>query len=61
MLKTYEASLNDEAVSVLMAVVEAIINSCILTVEVLNDGNSVNPIRPSNLLTIKESSDAFLC
>ena len=53
LLKTHGRSLNDEAVSTLMAEVEAVMNSRPLTVELLSDGNSLNPISPSNLLPMK--------
>ena len=53
LLKTHGRSLNDEALSTLMAEVEAVMNSRPLTVELLSDGNSLNPISPSNLLTMK--------
>ena len=36
-----------------MVGVEAVMNSRPLTVELLSDGNSLNPISPSNLLTMK--------
>ena len=36
-----------------MAEVEAVMNSRPLTVELLRDGNSLNPISPSNSLTMK--------
>ena len=36
-----------------MTEVEAILNSCPLTVELLNDGSSINPICPSNILSMK--------
>ena len=53
LLKTHGRSLNDEALSTLMAEVEAVMNSRPLTVELLRDGNSLNPISPSNSLTMK--------
>ena len=53
LLKTHGRSLNDEALSTLMAEVEAVMNSRPLTVELLSDGNSLNPISPSNLLPMK--------
>ena len=53
LLKTHRRSLNDEVLSTLMAEVEAVMNSRPLTVELLSDGNSLNPISPSNLLTMK--------
>ena len=55
LLKTHGRSLNDEALSTLMAEVEAVMNSRPLTVELLSNGNSLNPINPSNLLMIKSS------
>ena len=53
LLKTHGRSLNDEALSTLMAEVEAVMNSRPLTVELLSDGNSLNPISPSNLFPMK--------
>ena len=53
LLKTHGRSLNDEAASTLMAEVEAVMNSRPLTVELLSDGNSLNPISPSNLFPMK--------
>ena len=55
LLKTHGRSLNDQALSILMAEVEAVMNSRPLTVELLSNGNSLNPINPSNLLMIKSS------
>ena len=52
LLKIHGRSLNEEVLSTLMAEVEAIMNSRPLTVEPLGDGNSLNPISPSNLLTM---------
>ena len=53
LLKTHGRSLNDEALSTLMAEVEAVMNSRPLTVKLLSDGNSLNPISPPKLLTMK--------
>ena len=53
LLKVHGNSLNDEALSTLMSEVEAILNSQPLTVELLNDGNTIAPISPSNLLCMK--------
>ena len=52
LLKTHGTSLNHDALCILMAEVEAILNSRPLTVELLSDGNSANPISPSNLLSM---------
>ena len=51
--KTYRTSLNGEAVTASMTEVEAVLNSRPLTTELLNDGNSLHPIYPSNILTMK--------
>ena len=53
LLKTHGRSLNDEALSTLMAEVEAVMNFRPLTVELLSNGNSLNLISPSNLLRMK--------
>ena len=53
LLKTHDHSMKDESLNTLMAEVEAILNSCPLTVELLNDGSSINPICPSNILSMK--------
>lgn len=44
--------LNNEAVSTLMAEVEAELNSQPLLAELLSDGSSLHPICPVNILTI---------
>ena len=53
LLKTHGHSMNDELLNTLMTEVEAILNSRPLTVELLNDGSSINPICPSNILSMK--------
>ena len=53
LLKTHGKSLNGEALTTLMTEVEAALNSRPLTIELLSDGNSLNPICPSNTLTMK--------
>ena len=53
LLKTHGHSMNDESLNTLMTEVEAILNSCPLAVELLNDGSSINPICPSNILSMK--------
>ena len=53
LLKTDGTSLNVEALTTLMTEVEAVFNSPPLTTELLSDGNSLNPICPSNILTMK--------
>ena len=45
--------MNGEALTTLMAEGEAVLNSQLLTTELLSDGNSLNPICPSNILTMK--------
>ena len=52
-LKTHGASLNDESLQTLLVEVEAIINSCPLTTDLLNDVDSLIPLSPINLLTMK--------
>ena len=47
-----KTSLNDEALTTLMTEVEAVLNSRPLATELLSDGNSLNPIRPSNILPL---------
>ena len=53
LLKTHGHSMNDESLNTLMTEVEAILNSRPLAVELLNDGSSINPICPSNILSMK--------
>ena len=53
LLKTHGTSLNGEAITTLMTGVEAVLNSWLLTAELLSDGNSLNLICPSNILTVK--------
>ena len=53
LLKTHRRRLNNEALSTLMTEVEAVMNSRPLTLELLSDGNSLNSISLSNLLTMK--------
>ena len=55
LLRTHSLSLNGESLRTLMTEVELIVNSRPLTVETLNDRNSLAPISPSNLLTLKSS------
>ena len=52
-LKTHGTSLNDESLRTLLVEVEAIVNSRPLTTELLNDVNSLIPLSPMNLLTMK--------
>ena len=58
LLKTHGTSLNGEALTTLMTEVEAVLNYRPLTTELLSDGNILNPICPSNILTMKTSCDA---
>ena len=51
-LKTYQRSLNDEALHTLLTEVEAIVNSRPMTTETINDIQSHVPLFPSNLETI---------
>ena len=53
LLKLHWTSLNGEALTTLMTEVEAVLNSRPLTAELLSDSNSLNPICPSNILTMK--------
>ena len=55
LLRTHSLSLNGESLRTLMTEVELIVNSRPLTVETLNDRNSLTPITPSNLLTLESS------
>ena len=52
-VKTHGTSLNDESLHTLLIEVEAIVNSCPLTTNVLSDANSMIPFSPINLLTLK--------
>ena len=52
-LKTHGASLNDESLQTLLVEVEAITNSRPLTTDLLNDVDSLIPLSPINLLTMK--------
>ena len=53
LLKTHRTSLNDESLHTLLIEVEAIVNSCPLTTDLLSDANSMIPPSPINLLTLK--------
>ena len=53
LLKTHGSSLSDESLQTLLVEVEAIINSCPLTTDVLNDVTSLARLSPVNLLTMK--------
>lgn len=53
LLQTHSTCLNDENLHTLMTEVEAVINSRPLTVETLSDVNSLLPLSPSNVLTMK--------
>ena len=53
LLKTHGSSLSDESLETLLVEVEAVINSCPLTKDVLSDVTSRAPLSPVNLLTIK--------
>ena len=52
-LKTHEKSLDDESLLTLMTEVERILNSRPLTVEMINDPGSFQPLSPANILTMK--------
>ena len=53
LLKTHGTSLNDESLHTLLIEVEAIVNSHPLTTNLLSDANSMIPLSPINLLTLK--------
>ena len=53
MLKTHRKSLEDESLLTLMTAVEGILNSRPLTVEMINDPSSFQPLAPANILTMK--------
>ena len=53
LLKTHGTSLNDEPLHTLLIEVEAIVNSHPLTADLLSDVNSMMPLSPINLLTLK--------
>ena len=53
LLKTHGRSLDDESLTTLLIETEAIVNSRPLTTETLGDVTSVQPISPTNLLTMK--------
>ena len=52
-MQTHGHTLNDESLRTLLIEVEATINSRPLTVDCINDPDSLHPISPSNLLTMK--------
>ena len=51
LLKNHGASLSDESLQTLLVEIEAIVNSRLLTTDLLNDANSLIPLSPINLLT----------
>ena len=53
LLKNHGTCLKDESLHTLMTEVEAIVNSRPLTVETISDPQSLIPLSPSNLLTMK--------
>ena len=53
LLKTHGECLDDESLLTVMTEVEGILNSRPLTVEVLNDPTSLQPLSPVNILTTK--------
>ena len=53
LLKTHSASLSDESLQTLLVEVEAVVNSCPLTTDLLSNINSLIPVSPINLLTMK--------
>lgn len=50
---THGASLSDESLQTQLVEVEALVNSCPLTTDLLSDTNSFIPLSPINLLTMK--------
>lgn len=53
LLEKNGAQLNDEALKAFLYEVEAIINGCLLTVDNLNDPNSLNQLTLNHLFTMK--------
>ena len=53
LMKTHGHVLNDESLRTLMVEAEAIVNSRPLTVDSLSDPDSLNPLSPTNILTLK--------
>ena len=53
LLNTHGSSLNDESFRTLLTEVEAVINSRPLTVDNLSDSQSLVPLTPNHLLTMK--------
>ena len=53
LLKTHGESLTNESLHTLLVELEAIVNSCPLTTETINDVTSLIPLSPLNLLTMK--------
>ena len=53
LLKTHGTSLNDKSLHALLIEVEAIVNSRPLKTDLLSDDNSMVPLSPINLLTLK--------
>ena len=53
LLLTHGRSLNHESLKTLLAETEAIVNSRPLTVDMLEDVQSEQPVCPSNILTMK--------
>ena len=53
LLKTHGTSLNDESLHTLLIELEATVNSRPLTTNLLSDANSIIPLSPKNLLTLK--------
>ena len=53
LLKAHDECLDDESLLTVMTEVEGILNSRPLTVEVLNDPTSLQPLSPVNILTMK--------
>ena len=53
LLKTHGSNLTEELLQTVIVEVEAIVNSRLFTTEVVNDGTSLAPLSPINLLTMK--------
>ena len=52
-LKTHGTSLSDESLRTLLIEVDAVVNSSLLTTDLSSDVNSVIPLSPINLLSLK--------
>ena len=55
LLKNHGTSLKDESLHTLMTEVESVVNSQLITVEIISNQQNLTPISPSNLFTMKSS------